>query len=60
MEIILLCISGLSIAIIIFLFFKRADKPNLNQELSELIKGEFYQNREELTKNFRNPQSIDR
>ena len=65
MEIILLFISGLSLALIIFLFFKRADKLNLNQELSQLIKGEFYQNREELTKNLREnreeiTQSIDR
>ena len=47
------------------MFFKRADKLNLNQELSQLIKGEFYQNREELTKNLREnreeiTQSIDR
>ena len=65
MEIILLFISALSLALIIFLFFKRADKLNLNQELSQLIKGEFYQNREELTKNLREnreeiTQSIDR
>jgi len=65
MEIILLFISVLSLALIIFLFFKRPEKLNLNQELSELIKGEFYQNREELTKNLREnrveiTQSIDR
>ena len=65
MEIILLFVSGLSLTLIVLLFFKRGDKVNLNQELNELIKGEFYQNREELTKNLREnrleiTQSIDR
>ena len=53
MEIILLLISVLSLALLFFLFFKKQDKVNLSGELRELIKGEFYQNREELNKNLR-------
>ena len=53
MEIILLLISVLSLALLFFLLFKKEDKANLSGELRELIKGEFYQNREELNKNLR-------
>ena len=65
MEIILLLISVLSLALLFFLFFKKQDKVNLSGELRELIKGEFYQNREELNKNLRETrleitQSIER
>ena len=65
MEIILLLISVLSLGLLFFLFFKKQDKINLSGELRELIKGEFYQNREELNKNLRETrleitQSIER
>ena len=65
MEIFLLLTSSLSLVLLIFLLFKKQDKANLNKELTELIKGEFFQNREELTKNLRETrleitQSIER
>ena len=65
MEIILLLISVLSLALLFFLLFKKQDKVNLSGELRELIKVEFYQNREELNKNLRETrleitQSIER
>ena len=65
MEIVLLLISVLSLALLFFLLFKKQDKANLSGELRELIKVEFYQNREELNKNLRETrleitQSIER
>ena len=65
MEIVLLLTSSLSLVLLIFLLFKKQDKANLTRELTELIKVEFYQNREELTKNLRETrleitQSIER
>ena len=53
MEIGLLVLSVLTIGLLLFLIFKKQGSNGMTIELRELIKGEFYQNREELTKNLR-------
>ncbi len=65
MEIVLLLISVLSLALLFFMLFKKQGKENLSMELRELIKVEFFQNREELNNNLRETrleitQSIER
>ena len=53
MEIGLLIISTLSFVFLLYLLLKKQRTSGLSEELRELVKGEFYQNREELTKNLR-------
>lgn len=53
MEIGLLIISTLSFVLLLYLLLKKQRTSGLSEELRELVKGEFYQNREELTKNLR-------
>ena len=53
MEIGLLVLSVLTIGLLLFLILRKQGSNALTVELRELIKGEFYQNREELTKNLR-------
>ena len=49
----LLVLSALTLVLLLFLLFKKQGSSGLTAELRELIKGEFYQNREELTQNLR-------
>ena len=42
----------LTIGLLLFLILRKQGSNGMTVELRELIKGEFYQNREELTKNF--------
>ncbi len=53
MEIGLLVLSVLTIGLLLFLILRKQGSNAMTVELRELIKGEFYQNREELTKNLR-------
>ena len=53
MEIGLLVLSALTFGLLLFLLFRKQGSNGLSGELRELVKGEFYQNREELTKNLR-------
>ena len=53
MEIGLLVLSVLTIGLLLFLILRKQGSNAMIVELRELIKGEFYQNREELTKNLR-------
>ena len=53
MEIGLLVLSVLTIGLLLFLILRKQGSNAMTVELQELIKGEFYQNREELTKNLR-------
>ena len=53
MEIVLLILSALTFGLLLFLFYRKQGTSGMSAELRELIKGEFYQNREELTKNLR-------
>lgn len=53
MEIRLLVLSVLTLGLLLFLLFKNQGNNGLTGILRELIKGELYQNREELTKNLR-------
>ena len=53
MEIGLLVLSVLTIGLLLFLILRKQGSNGMTVELRELIKGEFYQNREELTKNLR-------
>lgn len=53
MEIGLLVLSILTLGLLVFLLFKNQGNNGLTGVLRELIKGELYQNREELTKNLR-------
>jgi len=53
MEMGLLVLSALTLVLLLFLLFKKQGSSGLTAELRELIKGEFYQNREELTQNLR-------
>ena len=43
----------LTIGLLLFLILRKQGSNGMTVELRELIKGEFYQNREELTKNLR-------
>ncbi len=53
MEIGLLVLSSLTFCLLLYLLFRKQGSSGLTGELRELIKVEFYQNREELTKNLR-------
>ena len=53
MEIGLLVLSILTLGLLVFLLFTNQGNNGLTGVLRELIKGELYQNREELTKNLR-------
>ena len=53
MEIGLLVLSALTFGLLLFLLYRKQGSNGLLRELRELVKGEFYQNREELTKNLR-------
>ena len=53
MEIGLLVLLVLTIGLLLFLILRKQGSNAMTVELRELIKGEFYQNREELTKNLR-------
>jgi DNA recombination protein RmuC len=53
MEIGLLVLSALTFGLLLFLLYRKQGSNGLSRELRELVKGEFYQNREELTKNLR-------
>ncbi len=53
MEIGLLLLSAFTLGLLLFLLFKKSGNTDLSKELRELIRGEFYQNREELTTNLR-------
>ena len=65
MEIGLLVLSALTLGLLLYLLYREQGSSGLTGELRELIKGEFYQNRVELTKNLREnrleiTQSIER
>ena len=65
MEIGLLVLSALTLGLLLYLLYRGQGSSGLTGELRELIKGEFYQNRVELTKNLREnrleiTQSIER
>ena len=53
MEIGLLVLSILTIGLLLFVIFRKQGSSIMSRELRELIRGEFHQNREELTKNLR-------
>ena len=53
MEIGLLVLSILTIGLLLFVIFRKQGSSVMSRELRELIRGEFHQNREELTKNLR-------
>tara|TARA_B100000902_G_C27265843_1_gene893454 strand:- start:332 stop:1615 length:1284 start_codon:yes stop_codon:yes gene_type:complete len=53
MEIGLLVISALTLGLLLLLMYRKQGNNVITGELRELIKGEFYQNRDELTKNLR-------
>ena len=53
MEIGLLVLSTLTIGLLLFVIFRKQGSSVMSRELRELIRGEFHQNREELTKNLR-------
>ena len=53
MEIGLLVLSILTIGLLLFVIFGKQGSSVMSRELRELIRGEFHQNREELTKNLR-------
>lgn len=53
MEIGLLVLSILTIGLLLFVIFRKQVSSVMSLELRELIRGEFHQNREELTKNLR-------
>ncbi len=53
MEIGLLVLSTLTIGLLLFVIFRKQGSSVMSSELRELIRGEFHQNREELTKNLR-------
>ena len=53
MEIGLLVLSILTIGLLLFVIFRKQGSSVMSSELRELIRGEFHQNREELTKNLR-------
>ncbi len=53
MEIGLLVLSALTLGLLLYLLYREQGSSGLTGELRELIKGEFYQNRVELTKNLR-------
>ena len=65
MEIGLLVLWALTLGLLLYLLYRGQGSSGLTGELRELIKGEFYQNRVELTKNLREnrleiTQSIER
>ena len=53
MEIGLLVLSILTIGLLLFVIFRKQVSSVMSLELRELIRGEFHQNREQLTKNLR-------
>jgi DNA recombination protein RmuC len=53
MEMGLLVLSALTFGLLLFLLFRKQGNSGMSAEMRDLIKGEFYQNREELTKNLR-------
>ena len=53
MEIGLLVLLCLTFGLLFFLLFRKKGNSPISLELQGLIKKEFYQNREELTKNLR-------
>ena len=53
MEFGLLILSVLTLVLLLYLLFRKQGSNGLSRELRELIKGEFYQNREEMTKSLR-------
>ena len=53
MEVGLFFLMVLILGILFFLFIKKKENNDFSSDLKELIKSEFFQNREELTKNLR-------